>query len=71
MKLIKIDRLRGLSIGCLVMAVIALYAEFTAPNFEATFSIITLIVLTSAIEEVRTELRELREDIRKHHTSAN
>lgn len=61
---IKIDRLRGLTIACVLMAVIALGGEFTAgPKFEATSFIITMIFLTSALEEIRTELRELREQV--------
>jgi len=64
MKLLKIDRLRGLSIGCLLMMLIALVGEFSAgPKFEATFFIITMIALTTAIEEIRSELRILRGEV--------
>jgi hypothetical protein len=68
MKLLKIDRLRGLSIGCLVTAVILLIFEISAPKFEGTFFIITMIVLTSALEEVRLEFRELKDEIQKQQS---
>jgi hypothetical protein len=63
MKLLKIDRLRGLSIGCMVLAVLALVAEFSSPKFDAHFFILTMIIMITALEEVRTELRELKEKV--------
>ena len=57
MKLLKIDRLRGLSIGCMLIALIALVGEFSAgPKFEATFFIITMIALTTALGEDTSDL---------------
>ena len=49
------------------MAVIALFFEISVPKFEATFFIITMIVLTTALEEVRLELRELKDEIHNRH----
>ena len=67
MKMIKIGRLRGLSIGCLVLAIMALIAEFSAgPKFDASFFIILLILFGTALEEIQLELRELKDEIRKN-----
>jgi hypothetical protein len=66
MKLLKIDRLRGLSVGSAITALIALCGEYkTGPKFEATFFIVTMIFLTVALEEIRTELRDLRDQVRQ------
>lgn len=62
MKLLKIDRLRGLSIVCLIMAVMLLTFEISTPNFEATFVIVTMVILSTALEQVRLELRDLKQE---------
>lgn len=72
MKMIKIDRLRFLSIGCAVIAVVTLIGEFSiGQKFDATFFVITMIVLTSALEEIRMQLRDLRDEIGKNQRPAS
>jgi hypothetical protein len=67
--MIKIDRLRGLSIGLLVGAVVLLILEFTRknPSNESFhFAIPFLLILVMALEKIRLELRDLRQEIDKH-----
>ena len=66
------DRLRRLSIGCLAIAVLGLAFDIFShgtPQFHGV--IMMTILLGTALEQIRLELRDLREEVRKKLESKN
>ena len=63
--MIKIDSLRIISIVVLLMAGVLLVAEVTSNIRGDTWPITILIILSVAVERVRAELRDIREQIKR------
>jgi hypothetical protein len=66
--MIKIDRLRFLSVGVLVVAFIALAMQvFGGSKHDPSLSFFTnvMIFLGTALEQIRLELRDLRKELSK------
>ena len=61
----KTDRLRFLSIGVLAVAALALVGEISSHNSAQPGVVITLILLGTALEQVRLEIRDIREELLK------
>ena len=63
--MIKIDSLRALSIVVLLMAAFLLIVEIKDNTSHEGWPIPILIILSVALERIRVELREIREEIQK------
>jgi len=62
----KIDRLRGLSIGCIAIAAVAIVLELFTPTRSGTsLFVMVLLLLGVALEKIRLELCDLREELMK------
>ena len=61
----KTDRLRFLSIGILAVAALTLIGEISSHNSTQTGLVITLVLLATALEHIRLEIRDIREEILK------
>jgi hypothetical protein len=62
----KIDRLRGLAIGCIAIAAMAIAFEiFTRASSGSNIHpfAMMLLILGVALEKIRLELRDLREEL--------
>jgi len=63
------DRLRRLSIGCLAIAVLGLAFDTLSHGTPQFHSIImVMIVLGTALEQIRLELRDLRDEFLQKKT---
>jgi hypothetical protein len=65
------DRLRSLSFGCLAIAVMAIAFEvFSHTTSEFHGLIITMILFVTALEKIRLELRDLRDEFLRKQADA-
>ena len=63
------DRLRSLSIACLVIAVLALsFDVFGHGKTQFSSLIITMVLFVTALEKIRLELRDIRAELLKRET---
>ena len=66
----KTDRLRFLSIGVIAVAVVALAGEIFTHSASHSGFVITLVLLGVALEKIRLEFRDIREELRKKTSPA-